>query len=260
MKKEKYSIGYALSGGGARGFAHLGAIQALMEKGIKPDMISGVSAGSLAGVFIADGYEPKEIMEMFKHLRFTEFTKFTLPLSGISKTSGIVSFLKDHIKAQKFEDLKIPLVVVATDFDNGKTVSFSKGPLLLPIAASCSFPVVFTPTVINKVNYIDGGLFKNFPVSSIRDQCDTVIGINVSPLSQEKAKNNLIGVVEKCIHYVLDATTLQDTPLCDILIKPVEVARYSIFDVKQSKKIFDVGYQETLKVLEETKFLEKCRK
>ncbi len=253
MINKKYNIGYALSGGGARAFAHLGAIQVLIDNDIKPDVISGVSAGALAGAFIADGFEPAEIMDIFGKMKFREFTEFTIPYSGISKTTRLQAFLKKHLKAKRFEDLNIPLIVVATDFDKGKTVHFSEGFLYEPVAASCSFPVVFAPTVINEVNYIDGGLFKNFPVSSIRKQCKNVIGINVSPLAPEYAKDNLIGVIEKCIHYVLDATTVNDVPLCDILISPTEVSKYSIFDVKLSKEIFDLGYNEALKVIADNK-------
>lgn len=247
--KKKYETGFALSGGGARGFAHLGAIQALKENGIEPEIISGVSAGSLAGAFIADGFSPEEIMEVFSKVKFKEFTDLTLSFVGFSKTTKIQSLLKKYLRAKTFEELKLPLIVTTTDFDKGETVFFSKGSLYAPVAASCSFPVVFTPTKIKGVNYADGGLFKNFPVSPIRELCEKVVGVNVSPAAPQYARDNLIGVVEKCIHFVLDSTTLNDAPLCDILIKPEEVGKYSIFDVKHAKDIYELGYKATIDVL-----------
>lgn len=253
----KYKTGFALSGGGARGFAHLGAIQALKEHHITPDIMSGVSAGALAGVFIADGYEPAEIMEIFNEMTFREFTELSLPNHGLFKTSRLEAFVKKYIKATNFEDLKIPLIVTTADFDNGVSVNFCEGPLVTPVVASCSFPIVFSPTLIDGVQYVDGGLFKNFPVSVIREQCEKVVGINVSPVSTKYAKDTLRGVIDKCVQFLLDATTIQDTPLCDLLIKPLEIRKYSIFDVKASKEIYDIGYQAALEVLREQKIMEK---
>lgn len=251
-RNPKYKTGFVLSGGGARGFAHLGAIQALKEKGIFPDIISGVSAGALAGIFIADGYEPYDIMEIFDKLTFKEFTQLSIPHTGLFKTTRIQSFLENHIRARKFEDLKIPLIVTASDFDRGKSVHFYTGSALEPVVASCSFPIVFSPTEINGIRYVDGGLFMNFPVSVLREDCEQIIGINVSPVATQECKDNLKGVVEKCFQYMLEATAYHHTPLCDILIKPVEVRKYSMFDVKAAKKIFEIGYNATQEVLEES--------
>ena len=242
LEDKKYKIGFALSGGGARGFAHLGAIQALKEYGITPEIISGTSAGALAGVFMADGYEPAEVMDIFNKMSFREFTDFTIPKNGIFTTKRLQDLLKKHIRAKSFEELKIPLIVNTSDFEAGETIYFSEGPLIMPIVASCSFPIVFMPTIINNVQHADGGLLKNFPVSAIRAQCEKVVGINVSPISTKYAKNNLIGVVEKSIQFLLDATAMLDTPLCDILIEPMEVRKHSIFEVKAAKEIYEIGY------------------
>lgn len=253
LRKTKHKIGYALSGGGARAFAHLGAIQALQEYDIRPEIISGVSAGSLAGVFIADGYEPAEIMEIFGKMKFMEFVETGIPHNGMFRTSRLQALLKKHLKAKRFEDLQIPFIAITTDFDKGKTVPFSQGALYAPVAASCSFPVVFAPTIIEEINYIDGGLFRNFPVSFIRDKAKMVIGINVCPPPQQKNKDNLKSVIEKCVHYVLDANSLEDDLLCDILIKPQEIADYSIFDLKMSEEIYKIGYDAAKKVIAENK-------
>lgn len=128
-----YNLGLALGGGGAKGFAHLGVIKALSEKGYNWDIISGTSAGALVGVFIADGYTPEEVMAIFISKKKKEFVDLTMPYIGLSKMTHLSDLLKKYIRAKAFEDLKIPLYVVTTDFDNGEIVSFSKGKLIDPV-------------------------------------------------------------------------------------------------------------------------------
>ena len=91
-------LGYALSGGGAKGFAHLGALKVLEKCGLKPDVIVGTSAGALAGVFYADGYHPDEILELFRKREFKEFVEFTIPKAGFLKSTGLHAFLKKNCR------------------------------------------------------------------------------------------------------------------------------------------------------------------
>ena len=93
-EKKQYEIGLVLSGGGARGFAHIGALKALEESGIKPDIISGVSAGAIIGVLYADGYSVNEIIEIFSSIKFGDFAEITVPRSGFFKMEGFRKFLK----------------------------------------------------------------------------------------------------------------------------------------------------------------------
>lgn len=250
-ERQKHPIGLALSGGGSKGFAHLGVIQALEEKGIKPDLIAGTSAGALAGVFYADGYSPKEILSFFQKKAFKEFAELTIPQSGLFKTDRFHKFLKKHIRAKTFEDLSIPMKVTATDIENGISVNFEKGPLTPVIIASCSFPIVFTPMEINGTYYVDGGLFKNFPVSIIRKQCEKIIGVNVSPLTGQKYKNSLYYVAERSFHYISCSNSMIDRNLCDLLIEAPRVSKFSMFSLDHSQEIFDLGYNAAVKKLEE---------
>ena len=121
-----FNIGYALSGGFIKGFAHLGIMQALLEHDIKPDVISGVSAGSLAGVFYADGNEPYKVLDFFSGHKFQDLTKLVIPKVGLFELSEFQDFLRSNLKAQKLEELKTPLIVTATDLDHGKSVQFRK--------------------------------------------------------------------------------------------------------------------------------------
>lgn len=250
VEKQKYNIGLALSGGGAKGFAHLGVFKALNEKGIYPEVISGTSAGAFAAVFYADGYEPDEIKTFFQHKAFREFVEFTIPQGGLFKSSGLVSFLKKHLRARKFEDLKIPLRAVATDIERGEMKVFSSGSLVPAIVASCSVPIIFTPVEIDNGYYVDGGLFKNFPVSVIREDCEKIIGVNVSPITALKYKKSLKYIAERSFHYMSGSNTLLDRNLCDCLIESPDLSGYSMFDLDHVDEIFEAGYTLTKQVLE----------
>ena len=183
-----YKLGLALSGGGAKGFAHIGVFRLLEECGLKPDIIVGTSVGSLMGALFADGYTSDEIKELFTGREFSEFAQLQIPKSGLFDSKRFRYFLRRHLRAKTFEELKTPLVVVATDLDNGESHEFRSGPIVEAVTASCSIPIIFSPVVINGVHYVDGGLFHNFPVSIIREECERIIGVNVSPLVPQKVQ------------------------------------------------------------------------
>ena len=99
-----------------------------------------------------------------------------------------IDFLKSNLKAQKLEDLKLPLIITATDLDHGRSMHFHKGNIAERVAASCCMPVLFTPVKIGNTHYVDGGLLMNLPVSTIRNECEKVVAVNVSPLWQKNIK------------------------------------------------------------------------
>lgn len=136
-----HKLGLALSGGGSKGFAHLGVFKLLEECGLKPDIISGTSVGSLMGVLFADGYSADEIKELFTGREFSEFAELQVPKSGIFNSQRFKNFLKRHLRAKTFDELQIPLVVVATDLDNGESHEFRSGSLVETVTASCMWKV-----------------------------------------------------------------------------------------------------------------------
>ena len=247
----KYKVGYALSGGFIKGFAHLGVMQALLEHDIKPDIISGVSAGALAGAFYADGNEPYEVLKYFAGHKFQDLTKLVLPKLGLFDLSEFIDFLKSNIKAKNIEDLKIPFIITATDLDNGKSVHFTKGSLAERIAASCCMPVMFSPVKIDDVFYVDGGLFMNLPVSTIRKECEKVIAINVSPLVTEEYKKNIVSIAMRSYHFVFCANSFSQKEKCDLLIEPYNLRGYSNRELEKAEEIFEQGYITANEVLKQ---------
>lgn len=250
VEQKKYKLGLALSGGGARGYAHLGALKALNERGIYPDIISGTSVGSLIGTLYADGYTPDEMYSFAKSLKLRELVETTIPRDGIFKATGIGAILRKYLRAKTFEELKTPVRVVASDIECGKVKVFEEGKIIPTVVASCSVPIVFTPVEIDGHHYVDGGLLMNFPVSTIRDVCDKVIGIDISPVIAVKYDRSMTYIVERAMNYMVGANTAKERKACDVLIESGEVSKYSLFDFKHVEEIYEKGYEAAVQYLD----------
>ena len=135
----RYRLGLVLSGGGARGFAHIGVVQAMYEAGLRPDIISGTSAGSIVGAMIAAGHTPEECLNFFLGKKILHFARPTMSKKGIMIMNGMEERLAEFLHVKTFEELKIPLVITASDingavpvhvfggvYDNVKALSFAK--------------------------------------------------------------------------------------------------------------------------------------
>ncbi|MGL5226748.1 MAG: patatin-like phospholipase family protein [Bacteroidales bacterium] len=254
MESKPYRIGLALSGGGAKGFAHIGAIKALEEYGLIPDIVSGVSAGSLVGALYCDGHTPEQMIEMFRPIKFLDFAEIVVPKKSFLTMNGFKSFLKNNISANTFEGLKKPLMIVATDLDHGNSIIFKTGDKLIDkIAASCSIPVLFAPQNIDGVNYVDGGVLKNFPVTPLIPLCDIVIGVNATPLVLKEYKKTIISIAERSYTFMFKANSFQDMQLSDLTIETKETYSYSLFDTQHVNEIVDIGYNATIQALEQSK-------
>lgn len=243
-------LGLALSGGGAKGFAHIGVFKMLEECALLPDVIAGTSVGALMGALYADGYRADEIKELFTGREFSEFAQLQLPKSGLFDSKRFRYFLKRHLRAKNIEDLQIPMVIVATDLDNGVSHEFRSGPIVDAVTASCSIPIIFSPVIINGIHYVDGGLFHNFPVSIIREECQRVIGVNVSPLVPQKYKQTIFHIAERSYHYMFRANTLEDREMCDVLIEAEEFGLYKTFDLENVGQIARIGYMAAVRAFE----------
>ncbi len=251
MKRKKYRIGVVLSGGGARGFAHLGVMQALNDAGIFPDIISGTSAGALVGVLYADGYTPEEILQIMNSSSMLHYVRPTIPREGLLQISGIEGILKDYLKASRFEELAIPLYVTATDLNNGQATYFSKGELIKPVIASASIPVLFKPVIIDDIYYVDGGVMDNLPVSPIENKCSFIIGSSVNPTGYEKTVTSMVQIAERSFMLNMTKEVVLKASRFDIFIAPEELKNYKILDPQKAIEVYNIGYKETKRILEE---------
>lgn len=249
MDKEghkEYRLGVALSGGGARGFAHAGALMAIEEAGLRPDVIAGVSAGSVAAVLYAGGLTPMGMATLFAKTSLRNFTEFGLGSGGIFKLDKFARFIVRALGGvNRLEDLHIPVYVGATDLDSARPVAFHTGEIGPRLLASCSIPIVFSPVVIDGVNYVDGGVLRNHPAWMLRDKCDKLIGVNVSPLRPKKNFSSIIDVALRTYDLMAKANQAEDMAMCDISVETPEIADYAVFDLKHIKNLFVSGYINT---------------
>ncbi len=243
--KKEYKIGIALGGGGARGFAHLGILQALNEKGIKPNIISGVSAGAIAGAFIASGYSPKDAFEALKQYNFTGISGLNIAKTGLLSSAKMKSSLLKKLPTKKLEDLDIPLIVCVSNMLDGKPEYLTEGPLADIVQASASIPVLFSPVQLNGKLYSDGGIFDNVPVRILRKQCKRVIGVSISPIQEVKELTSLIQVSARMFQLAVNPSRGELENHCDLFIEPSDLCNYDIMDTKHAQEIFDIGYEYT---------------
>lgn len=248
-----FKIGIVLSGGGARGFAHIGVLKALNENGIYPDVISAVSAGSIVGSLYADGYRPDEIFEIFNKLDIYKLIKFQRPWFGMLRASGLQKTLQHYLKATTFEELKIPLFVAATNFSKAKIEYFEEGNLIQAILASSAIPLILKPVLINNDFYVDGGLMNNLPVEPIENDCQVIIGVNVNPVTTATKFESFRNYADRVMHLGVRANIQNNLGKCHVCIEPEGLMDYNLFKVSAAKKIFQIGYQYTLNHIDEIK-------
>lgn len=212
----KPRIGLALGGGGARGFAHIAYIQVLDEIGIRPCILSGTSMGAIVAAFYASGYSGKD-MEILAHgLGFRQIQKlFDLSLftgSALLKGEGVEEFLRKNLKVRRFEDLEIPLKIVATDFWNRSELIFDSGDLVQALRASISIPGIFEPVVYRKKVLIDGGASNPVPYDVIRNLCDFLIAIDVTGTRKPESKKKKPTMLESILatFEIMQASIIQN--------------------------------------------------
>lgn len=245
MKKR---IGLALSGGGARGIAHIGVLQALEDHGLAPEVLSGASAGSIVGVLYAAGKRPEEIMEFVRRASLFKMFKVAIPFSGLTKLTYLRDRLAETIAEDSFEALEKQLVVAITNLNTGECEMRSSGPLIDVVTASSSIPLLFQPVEIDGKLYVDGGLLNNMPVAPLQPYCDITVAVNVMPPVEvsNKSVQNVLGIAQRCFDLSVLANTLPNMALCDLLIEPKEVHGYNIFQLNRYEPLFEIGYNAAM--------------
>lgn len=250
-KDQLYRNGLVLSGGGAKGFAHIGVLKALNEKGIFPDIISGTSAGAIVGALYADGHSPDDILQLFSGKDLYNLVQIVMPNRGLFKMKDLLYMLKSNLRSRRIEQLKIRTYICATNLSTGRVKYFYEGPIIKPIIASASIPVLFQPVLINEDLYVDGGMFANLPVEPILGKCERLIGVHVNPFGYFDRRNeSLSTIVERVFQISTRANVLNDVNKCDWFIEPSGLKNYGLLSVKQGKEMFDLSYEYALEYLE----------
>lgn len=242
-------IGLVLSGGGSRGIAHIGVLRALLENGVAPDCVAGVSAGAIVGALYASGYSPAEMLEFFRVTNPYRFSSVAFGKPGIWDSASYVPDFRRYFVRDSFAALKRKLYVVATDLLRGEPRVFESGPLVLPILASSCVPMVFSPIEIDGRLYGDGGIVDNFPVQLLEKRCATILGVHVNPLNEIKASDlgTSLAVLERALDVGMFNKSRASFARCDVMILPRDLVRYGMFDTKHFLEIEAAGYREAVK-------------
>ncbi len=283
-------LGLTLSGGGAKGLAHIGVLKVLEEEGIRPDFITGTSMGSIVGGLYAIGYSVEQLETATKGVAWKEY--FTDDLARdlkpieYKKTSeryqfsfpienGKIQFPKGFIQGAKmsmllseltlaaheienFDDFDIPFRCVATDLVTGQAHVFDKGCLADAMRASAGIPTVFEPIEIDGKTLVDGMVVRNLPVEDAKNMgADFVIAVDVgSPLSSKEELNSIIGVLDQTTAFSMVKSTLDQQKMADLVIFP-ELKGISPLDFDDIETIIARGEAAARKMLPEIRAIKE---
>jgi len=263
-------IGLVLSGGGAKGYAHIALLKLLDELEIKPDIVAGTSMGAIIGAAYCSGMSGLEIENKIKYFDIKRYADITIPKSGLIKGDKLLNFFKEFYNNKNFEDLEIPIMINAVDIISGKEVIFSGGELSLAVRASMSIPGVVQPLEIGGRSLVDGGVINNIPISLIKNQCDIIITSNVNyPINQKpiyikaeqkedvrKNTQNLLKIFMKTIYIMETNKKIIEyaKQSSDIFISP-NLGKLTIMDFNKYNEILKIGEEEVEKYKEKIKEL-----
>lgn len=246
------NIGLVLSGGGVRGVAHIGVLKALKEKHIEITHLSGTSAGAIIGAFYAAGNSWETILAFFKKVPIFHYKRYAYNKPGFIDT---IKFYKDFeliLNTDDFKTLKRKLYIPATNLIEGTEHYFAKGKLIKPILASAAFPGLFTPIIIDKIPYVDGGVLNNFPTEPLKKVCDKIIGVYVNPLeniSPNQLKHSY-QVANRAYRIRFGNQCMKKFNDVNLLIAPKKLEKYGMFNLKAIDAIFEIGYEAAIQSLE----------
>jgi NTE family protein len=215
-------IGLALGGGFARGLAHAGVLKVLEERNIPIHCVAGVSAGSVAAAAFSSGAGAREIAEIGSAMRFKDVARLAIGRMGLVRTERMGLFLQKLLKRFRFEDMRIPLGIVATDLATGQPVVFrDRGEVTMPVRASCSYPGLFQPVQDGARLLVDGAMSMAVPSLVCRALGAThVISVNLPSQGWKSAGANVFSVVNRCFQIVQSRTVRDCCSASDIIITP----------------------------------------
>jgi NTE family protein len=235
-------IGLALGGGFARGIAHVGVLRAFEKNGIPIHAVAGVSAGSMVAAAMAGGADSKHIEEIALSMKLRDVARWTISRYGLAGSDRMIQFLGRLLKATRFEDMKLPLAVVATDLNSGKPVVYQgKGDVVLPIRASCSYPGLFLPMRDGRRCLVDGFVSMEVPALPLRRMgCTHVIAVHLASPEECPDFGNMLAVVSRCFQVMSTRTEGEWRRHAQIVISP-DVATLAWDSFASAKSLIDSG-------------------
>ncbi len=242
-------VGLALGGGFARGLAHIGVLKVLAENHISFDALAGVSVGSIIAAAFAGGLPVEEMAARTRQVRWKSFARWTVDRLGLATNERMVGLLQQAVHAKRFEDLQIPLAIVATDLSTGEAVTFRQGELIPPLRASCSFPGLFIPIEYQGRLLVDGALAAPMPVAALQEfGMDTIIAVYLKTNGPRHTPTNIFQVIGQSFQI---AQSLNQSPwrdACDLVIEP-DTTDYKWDEFARAEELIAVGERAARQML-----------
>jgi NTE family protein len=251
-------IGLALSGGGARGFAHVGAIKVLAENGIHFDMIAGTSAGSIVGAALASGMTPDEIEAMARSVGWLNTLRPSFSLSGLMSSAPMGKMLTRTLPVSRIEDLKTPFAAIAFDLvENEEVVLKDTGDLVTAIRASCAVPGVFAPVRFGEKLLVDGGVTSVLPIDAVRALgADVVIAIDVLKCGNafKSVPRTGLGIAIRSAMTLIGSSSANQRARADYSLEPA-ISHIRPDQIKRGDEAIRIGEEAALRTVDEIKQL-----
>lgn len=248
--------GLALSGGAVRGMAHIGVLKYLEEENIEIHRVAGTSAGSLVGALFASGKKAEEIEEIALDIHWKDILKYIYSVSFPKKGLINIEFLKKifdrYLGGLTFEELEIPLTVVAVDLLNSRVVHINQGDLTSALMASCAIPGIFTPVEREGLFLVDGGVLQNVPTSPLAEAgMETIIAVNLNThLLPDETPGSIFDILYRTLYMMTRENEKEDSQRATFLVEP-NLENMGLWELDKTKELIELGYREARKVLGE---------
>lgn len=232
-ERARCRIGIALGGGFARGIAHAGVLKVFEENRIPIHCIAGVSAGSMVAAAFASGTTADEIADAGRTMRFADVARWSVNRMGLAGSERMERFLKKLLRQFRFEDMRTPLGVLATDLSTGRPAAFAgRGDVMLPVRASCSYPGLFQPVSDGTRLLVDGAMSMEIPAGLCRQMGAThVVSVNLPMQGPRTAPTNMLQVVNRCFQIMQERQEAAWRASSDIVLSPdVRSMRWDAFE------------------------------
>jgi len=222
-------------------------LAALDELGLPVGRLAGVSSGAIAGTFYAAGFAPREVLKLLLDTNFRGLTRPAFSSLGLLGLEAVEQLLGRHLgPALQFEDLRLPLTLVATDLVAGESVYFTTGPLLPPLLASAAVPIVYRAVQYQGRQLVDGGLLNNLPVEALLGRPgERIVGLHCNPLNTDVRVYTLRRLIERTLQLALSTNIVGSKAQCDLLLEPPALRDYRPLDYRKAPELFEVGYRYT---------------
>ncbi|NPA41613.1 MAG: patatin-like phospholipase family protein [Aquificae bacterium] len=242
-------INLVLSGGAARGIAHIGVLKALEEMGFKVKALSGSSAGAIVSVFYSYGYSPEEMMGLIQETKWFSLFRPKIPRSGLFSLKKSEDYLRKLIKTDRIEDLSKRVFICTTDLLSARPLYFSKGDLVPILLGSCALPGIFEPVRYGEYLFVDGGVMNNLPVEPFERYKTLKVGVDVNPIERVEEVSNVVSILIRSFFLAVRSNVDKRKELCDVVITP-DIVEFSPLDVRKARELYRLGYEKTLRVME----------